>query len=220
MAHIPPLDFDELEELKPVMAMSEATMGFVPNSMRTMAHMRQLPVAFSILFGTVMGGDTKALLENMLKVVPEQNTPEENLPPALLQLIAFTVSVSAGCIYCQAHTGHNSKRMSDEPDAQGEKLLHVLNYAEADCFSDAERAVVGLALAAGQVPNGAEQSHFDALKAHFSHRQIAQIVAVISTFGFLNRWNDTVATALEDVPIAFGESHLQETGWALGKHQS
>jgi len=96
----------------------------------------------------------------------------------------------------------------------------VLNYAEADCFSDAERAVVGLALAAGQVPNGAEQSHFDALKAHFSHRQIAQIVAVISTFGFLNRWNDTVATALEDVPIAFGESHLQETGWALGKHQS
>ena len=220
MAHIPPLDFDELEELKPVMAMSEATMGFVPNSMRTMAHMRQLPVAFSILFGTVMGGDTKALLENMLKVVPEQNTPEENLPPALLQLIAFTVSVSAGCIYCQAHTGHNSKRMSDEPDAQGEKLLHVLNYAEADCFSDAERAVVGLALAAGQVPNGAEQSHFDALKAYFSHRQIAQIVAVISTFGFLNRWNDTVATALEDVPIAFGESHLQETGWALGKHQS
>ena len=167
-----------------------------------------------------MGGDTKALLENMLKVVPEQNTPEENLPPALLQLIAFTVSVSAGCIYCQAHTGHNSKRMSDEPDAQGEKLLQVLNYAEADCFSDAERAVVGLALAAGQVPNGAEQSHFDALKAQFSHRQIAQIVAVISTFGFLNRWNDTVATALEDVPIAFGESHLQETGWALGKHQS
>lgn len=220
MAHIPPLDFDELEELKPVMAMSEATMGFVPNSMRTMAYMRQLPVAFSILFGTVMGGDTKALLENMLKVVPEQNTPEENLLPALLQLIAFTVSVSAGCIYCQAHTGHNSKRMSDEPDAQGEKLLQVLNYAEADCFSDAERAVVGLALAAGQVPNGAEQSHFDALKEHFSHRQIAQIVAVISTFGFLNRWNDTVATALEDVPIAFGESHLQETGWALGKHQS
>jgi alkylhydroperoxidase family enzyme len=220
VAHIPPLDFDELEELKPVMAMSEATMGFVPNSMRTMAHMRQLPVAFSILFGTVMGGDTKALLVNMLKAVPEQNTPEENLPPALLQLIAFTVSVSAGCIYCQAHTGHNSKRMSDEPDAQGEKLLQVLNYAEADCFSEAERAVVGLALAAGQVPNGAEQGHFDALKVHFSHRQIAQIVAVISTFGFLNRWNDTVATALEDVPIAFGESHLQETGWALGKHQS
>ena len=33
MAHIPPLDFDELEELKPVMAMSEATMGFVLESL-------------------------------------------------------------------------------------------------------------------------------------------------------------------------------------------
>ena len=220
MAHIPPLDIDQLDELKPVLAMSEATMGFVPNSVRTMAHMRQLPVAFSILFGTVMGGDTKALLENMLKIVPEQNAPEENLPPALLQLIAFSVSVSAGCRYCQAHTGHNSKSMSDEPDAQGEKLLQVLNYAEADCFSDAERAVVGLALAAGQVPNGAEKSHFDALQPHFSQRQITQIVAVISTFGFLNRWNDTVATALEEVPTSFGESQLQEAGWELGKHQS
>ena len=79
MAHIPPLDIDQLDELKPVLAMSEATMGFVPNSVRTMAHMRQLPVAFSILFGTIMGGDTKALLENMLKIVPEQNAPEENL---------------------------------------------------------------------------------------------------------------------------------------------
>jgi alkylhydroperoxidase family enzyme len=110
--------------------------------------------------------------------------------------------------------------MSDEPDAQGEKLLQVLNYAEADCFSEAERAVVGLALAAGQVPNGAEKSHFAALQPHFSQRQITQIVAVISTFGFLNRWNDTVATALEEVPTSFGESHLQEAGWELGKHQS
>ena len=220
MAYIPPLDIDQLDELKPVLAMSEATMGFVPNSVRTMAHMRQLPVAFSILFGTVMGADTKALLENMLKIVPEQNAPEENLPPALLQLIAFSVSVSAGCRYCQAHTGHNSKRMSDEPDAQGEKLLQVLNYAEADCFSEAERAAVGLALAAGQVPNGAGKSHFDALQPHFSQRQITQIVAVISSFGFLNRWNDTVATALEQVPTSFGESQLQEAGWELGKHQS
>ena len=63
MAHLPPLEIHELEELKPILAMSEATMGFVPNSMRTMAHMRQLPVAFSVLFGTVMGADVKVLME-------------------------------------------------------------------------------------------------------------------------------------------------------------
>ena len=60
MAHLPPLEIHELADLKPILAMSEATMGFVPNSMRTMAHMRQLPVAFSVLFGTVMGADDES----------------------------------------------------------------------------------------------------------------------------------------------------------------
>ena len=55
-------------------------MGFVPNSILTMAHMRQLPVAFSMLFGTVMGTDVKVLMENLIKVAPEQNAPEKIYP--------------------------------------------------------------------------------------------------------------------------------------------
>ena len=218
MAHLQPLQSPELDELNPVLAMAEATMGFVPNSTKTMAHMRQLPAAFSVLFGTVMGGDTKALLETMLKVVPAQNAPEENLPADLLQLVAYCVSLSAGCRYCQAHTGHNTQRMSATPDAQAIKRSQVLNYESADCFSDAERAVIALALAAGQVPNGATQEHFDGLKIHYTPRQIAQIVAVISAFGFLNRWNDTMATALEELPTDFAQRELSPGGWQLGKH--
>ena len=30
MAHLPPVDMQDLDELKPILAMSEATMGFVP----------------------------------------------------------------------------------------------------------------------------------------------------------------------------------------------
>ena len=218
MAHLPPLDTEALEELKPILAMSEATMGFVPNSVKTMAHLRQLPAAFSVLFGTVMGGDTRQLLENMSKVVPQQNAPEDNLPADLLQLVAYCVSLSAGCRYCQAHTGHNTQRMSPAPDAQAEKRIQVLNYETAECFSAAERAAIGLALAAGQVPNGANQEHFDELKKHYSSRQIVQLVAVISAFGFLNRWNDTMATALEDLPTDFAQRELTPAGWQLGKH--
>jgi len=219
MAHLPPLSTEELDELKPILAMSEATMGFVPNSVKTMAHMRQLPAAFSVLFGTVMGGDTKMLLENMAKVVPQKNAPEDNLPPDLLQLVAYCVSLSAGCRYCQAHTGHNTQRMSAAPDAQAVKRSQVLQYDTAECFSDAERAAIGVALAAGEVPNGATQAHFDALKEHYTARQITQIVAVISAFGFLNRWNDTMATALEDLPTDFAQRELSADGWQLGKHQ-
>ena len=32
MPHLPPVEMQDLDELKPILAMSEATMGFVPNS--------------------------------------------------------------------------------------------------------------------------------------------------------------------------------------------
>ena len=112
MAHLPPVDMQDLDELKPILAMSEATMGFVPNSVRTMAHMR--PTARCI-FSVVRhrdGSRCEDTAQDHDQVAPEQNAPEENLPADLLQLVAYCVSVSAGCRYCQAHTGHNTERMS------------------------------------------------------------------------------------------------------------
>ena len=218
MAHIPPLDMDGHPELQPVFRTAAAAMGFVPNSTRTMAHMRQLPFVFSALFGTIMGGDAKAIFAGLQEVLPEQNAAEENLPAELLQLIAYCVSLSAGCRYCQAHTGHNTERVSGAPELQAERLAQVLNYETATCFSAAERAAIGLALAAGQVPNASGSEHFAQLRPHFSERQQVQIVAVISLFGFLNRWNDTLATTLEQAPIDFAKQTLADGGWSLSKH--
>ncbi len=218
MANLPPLEMAQLEELQPIMAMSEASMGFVPNSMLTMAHMRQLPVAFSLLFGTVMGGDAKTMMNNLASIIPEQNAPEDNLSADLLQLVAYCVSLSAGCRYCQAHTGHNTERMSQDASAQREKRERVLDAESADCFSDAERAAVAMALAAGQLPNEATPEHFKRLAKHYNHRQVTQLVAVVSVFGFLNRWNDTMATALEAQPVEFGNTELASAGWTIGKH--
>ena len=218
MAHIEPLDTDQHPELAPIMASAAAAMGFVPNSTRTMAHMGQLPFVFSVLFGTIMGGDAKAIVAGLQDVIPEQTDAQENLPPELLQLIAYCVSLSAGCRYCQAHTGHNTERLSSAPELQGQKLAEVLNYETAACYTDAERAAIGLALAAGQVPNASEPQHFVDLQAHYSKRQQVQIVAVISLFGFLNRWNDTLATTLEQTPTDFAQQHLASNGWQLSKH--
>jgi AhpD family alkylhydroperoxidase len=146
--------------------------------------------------------------------VPDQGDAAENLPPGTVQLIAFASSVASGCRYCQAHTSHNAHRQGEAED----KLAHILEYESHPAFSDAERAVVAVAMAAGRVPNEAEPAHFDALKAHFSDRQIVQIVGVIAMFGFLNRWNDTMATELENLPVAFAEKALTTIGWAKGKH--
>ena len=55
-------------------------------------------------------------------------------------------------------------------------------------------------------------------KTHFSEDEIAEIVGIISYFGFLNRWNDTLATPLEENPLRFAEAHLAASGWKVGNH--
>jgi AhpD family alkylhydroperoxidase len=216
MTRVTPVERDAVAELADVFSAVESSMGFVPNSMLTMAHMPQLPMAFMMLTSVVFGGDLKGLLAGLAERVPEQGEAEENLPPALVQLIAFAVSTAAGCRYCQAHTSHSAHRLGEDAD----KLAHVLEYQTHPSYSAAEAAVVGLALAAGQVPNEAQPTHFKALREHFSERQIVQIVAVIAIFGFLNRWNDTMATTLEASPVAFAERALAGLGWQAGKHQT
>jgi hypothetical protein len=34
----------------------------------------------------------------------------------------------------------------------------------------------------------------------------------------MNRWNDSMATPLEEEPIEVGEKHLAGKGWTPGKH--
>lgn len=214
MAHVEPLQREVLGDLEAVLAGAEAAMGFVPNSMLTMAHMPQLTMAFSLLAGAAFGADIRGQLQAFAQRVPQDPNAAAALPGNMVQLIAYCASLTSGCRYCQAHTSHNGHRQGLS-EAQ---LADVLNYATSEHFSAEEKAVIALALAAGEVPNSSNAGHFEALREHFSERQIVQIVAVISLFGFLNRWNDTMATQLESAPVEFAQSVLADGGWQLGKH--
>jgi hypothetical protein len=68
------------------------------------------------------------------------------------------------------------------------------------------------------VPNAVTDEHFAALVEHYSDEAIVQIVATISMFGYLNRWNDTMATTLEAEPLGFAREHLGGSGWEPGNH--
>jgi hypothetical protein len=58
------------------------------------------------------------------------------------------------------------------------------------------------------------------LKAHWPPEAIVEIMGVVALFGYLNRWNDSMGSALEDLPIEKGEARLVEaTGWSVGKHR-
>ena len=98
------------------------------------------------------------------------------------------------------------------------KLAAIWDYQTSPLYSAAERAALDLAVAAARVPNDVTDDMFVDLRKHWSEEQIVEIIGVIALFGFLNRWNDTLATPLEDEPIAVGERFLASHGWSAGKH--
>ncbi|MEM7340086.1 MAG: carboxymuconolactone decarboxylase family protein [Actinomycetota bacterium] len=194
MARIEPLPREAVAEHEDRLALVEQMMGFVPNSMFTMARVPGLLPAFQGLAATVLWNDV--------------------IPNDLKQMIALMASAGGGCRYCQAHTGHTAERLGvPEP-----KLAEIWSFETSDHFSDAERTALRLAFHAGQVPNAATDEDFDAVRQHWTDDQAAAIVAVISLFGYLNRWNDTMATTLEEAPTRFGEHTLAASGWDAGKH--
>ncbi len=195
MSHLDGLDRESIKALEPIIAATEAAMGFVPNSYYAMAHWPELLKSFSGLAATVIASGE---IERGLK-----------------QLVAYVSSTAAGCRYCQAHTSHNAERAG----VSIEKIQAAFEFETSDLFNDRERAALRVALHAGMVPNAVESAHFDALKAHFTEKQIAEIVAVISLFGFLNRWNDTFATTLEEDAVNFAETNLSSLGWVIDKHR-
>ncbi len=194
MARVDPLDRSDLGEFAEAFALTEQFMGFVPNSMTTMARVPGLLPAFQQLAG--------AVFMNGL------------IPPDLVQLVAHVTSTAAGCRYCQAHTGHSAERLG----VPAEKLAEIWSFETSDHFDDAERAALRIAVGAGGVPNGVSDADVEAAREHFDDDQIAAVVSVCAVFGFLNRWNDTLATELEPSPTAFGDRVLAERGWEPGHH--
>ena len=60
---------------------------------------------------------------------------------------------------------------------------------------------------------------FSASPLTIEEGQIVEILGVVSMFGFMNRWNDSMATPLEEEPVEVGEKHLAKRGWNVGKHK-
>jgi uncharacterized peroxidase-related enzyme len=137
------------------------------------------------------------------------------IEPGLKNLVSFVSSNASGCRYCQAHTSHTAVHQG----LAAEKVDAAFEFETSSLFDERERAALRLARDASLVPNLVEDSHFAELRKHFDERQIVELVAVIALFGYLNRWNDTMATQLESLPATFATANLAAHGWAIGKHR-
>ena len=182
MSRLAPLSLDQVDpETRAMIENAENLMGFIPNDALVMARHPALTKAMWGLVAAVYG---PGQVDNGLK-----------------RLVGEAASKAAGCFYCSAHAAHGAREQGVAQD----KIDAVWSFEDSPLFSDAERAAINLAMKAGVVPNETTDADFDRLKAHFSEDEITEIVAVIAMFGFLNRWNSTLNTALEPVPMASGE---------------
>jgi uncharacterized peroxidase-related enzyme len=195
MPRLDPLAPDHTPELKPYFDFFLTTLGFAPNSVLTMQRKPKLVQAFAQLNAAVMD-------------------PAGKVDLGFRRLIGNLASKAAGCLYCQAHTVLGAKNFGvDEA-----RLAALWDFRTSPLFSEKERVALEFALAAAAQPNAVTDELFAELRRHWSEEEIVEILGVVAMFGFLNRWNDSMATPLEPVAAAVGEKILGRRGWTAGKH--
>ena len=195
MPRLQPLSPDTTPELKAHFDFFLGTLGFTPNSVLTMQRRPKLVQAFAQLNAAVMD-------------------PAGEVDLGLRRLIGHVASKAAGCLYCQAHTLLGAQNFG----VTEEKLAAVWTYATSPLYNAKERAALDFALAAASQPNAMTDELFAATQQYWTDGQIVEILGVVAMFGFLNRWNDTMATPLEAVPNAVAAKAVGNS-WTAGKHQ-
>ena len=196
MSHLEPIDIGESPQLEGVEEFYSQQFGFVPNGLRIMARRPQIAAAYL----------------QLRRAVVDPATSE--VPVELKELIGHIASKTAGCRYCQAHTIFGAARA----DVAAARLESIWDYQTSELFTEAERTALDLAVAAASVPNTVTDELFARVRDHWDDGQIVEIMAVIALYGFLNRWNDSLATQLEAPSHEAAHAALGAAGWEPGKH--
>jgi AhpD family alkylhydroperoxidase len=185
MARVEPLPRDEAAEFEPVFQGIEGEFGFLPNSVLTFARRPALLRALADLNAAVFSG---------------------TVDPGLKRLVAYVSSNASGCRYCQAHTAS----FADERlGVDSERVQAAFAFEGSPLFTEGERAALRVAWGAGLSPNAVTDELFDDLRRHYTDDECVEIVGVIALYGFMNRWNDTIQTTLEQRPLAWLQEHVE-----------
>lgn len=195
MPLVNPLASDANEEVIELAKFFNETLGFCPNSVLTMQHRPGIAKAFINL--------NMAVMANEGRVTAEQK-----------RLIGYITSANTGCRYCEAHTILAAERYGGTE----QRLANIWSFRESNLYTEAEKAAFELALAASSVPNAVNDEITAQMHEYWDEGEIVEILAVISLFGYLNRWNDSMSTTMETGAVDAGERLLSESTWTRGKH--
>jgi uncharacterized peroxidase-related enzyme len=195
MPLVTPLSSEHDKETQELSEFFNETLGFCPNSVLTMQRRPAISKAFINLNKAVM-------------------TNEGTVTSSLKRMIALVSSNATGCRYCQAH----AIRAAERYGAGQEQLDNIWEYKTHPAFSDAERVALDFSLAASQIPNKVDVEIKKRLYQYWNEGEIVEMLGVISLFGYLNRWNDSMGTSIENGAVDSGNQYLGKYGWEKGKH--
>jgi uncharacterized peroxidase-related enzyme len=195
MPLITPLPTDANKEVIELAEFFNETLGFCPNSVLTMQRRPAIAKAFINL--------NMAVMANEGRVTAEQK-----------RLIGYITSANTGCRYCEAHTILAAERYGGSED----RLENIWSFRESNLYTPAEKAAFELALAASSVPNAVDDEITAQMHEYWDDGEVVEILGVISLFGYLNRWNDSMGTTMETGAVDAGERLLSKSNWTRGKH--
>jgi uncharacterized peroxidase-related enzyme len=196
MPRLTPLAPDAHPDLQETFQTYQRLLGYAPNSVLILQHKPKIVKALAQLASSVWD-------------------PASEVDLGFKRLVAYMASRTHGCNYSMAHAAEAAHR-AGIADA---KLEAVCDYRTSPLYDEKERVALDFAVAAAAQPNAVTDGLFERLKKHWTDAQIVELAGAVALNGFLNRWNDTMAPALEPEPIEFGEKHLTKHGWRVGKHK-
>ena len=195
MPLVKPLSPESNPDVSKLAEFFNETLGFCPNSVLTMQIRPEIARSFINLNMAVM-------------------TNHGRVTSAFKRIIAWVSSNAAGCNYCQAH----AIRAAERYGAEQEQLDNIWEYRTHESFNEAERTALDFSLAASQLPNAVDEELQQRLHRYWDDGEIVEILAVVSLFGYLNRWNDSMGTSIENGATESAEKYLAKSGWNKGKH--
>jgi len=195
MSRIAPITEPRSRELAASFERYIDALGFVPNSVRILQRRPQMAIALGHLIAAAWG-------------------PDSTVDAGFKRLISYMASHSAGCQYCVAHQVSGALHLGVDE----RKLAAIWDYQTSSLYSIKERIALDFAVAAAAVPNRVTDEAMAQMQEHWSDDEIVEIAGVIAVFGFLNRFNDTMATPLEPEAIADAKTLIPGERWHPGKH--
>lgn len=194
MPRIDPLEEGAVPQFADVIAAIRADHGYVPNSFLTLAR-------------------NPALLDAMGKCA-DALWYADTIEQPVRRLVGFAFSWFSGAMYSAAHLACGAEELG----LPRGKLLAVCDYETSDVYDDGERALLRLCRNAARMPDELRDADISDLRRHYPEKTIVAITGLIAWHAFLNRWNDIMATTLEDKPRRYAEANLEAIGWHLGAH--